>query len=88
MIVNGKKLYSVELVKPRKLSPDQIAAGDDPRYTVKSKGVSRVTWAEMEAMLRGESVEKLNHAPTFDRFGNQKYQARRIHATAPIFEGR
>lgn len=82
VIITGKKMYATWHKQPKKRSQAQIAIGLDPRYTVKSKGSSRLTWTEMEAMLQGETITKRNLAPTLDRYGRQYYLTRRLRATA------
>lgn len=85
VVINGKKLYACEPLKPVKLTAEQIAQGADPRYIVKSKGASQITMPEMECMLRGMRLGTVNRAPTLDRFGGQNYLHRVIRATAPIY---
>lgn len=87
VIINGKKLYSTWHLKEKRRTPEQLADGLDPRYTVKSKGVSRVTWEEMDCLLNGMQLGTRNRAPTMDRYGKQEYVKRIIRATAPILEG-
>ena len=84
VIINGKKLYSVEHVTPKRRSPEQLAEGLDPCYTVKSKGTARLTWSEMDCMLHGATFEVRNRAPTLTKFGEQYYISRKISATAPL----
>lgn len=84
VIVNGKKLYSTWHSKEKRRSPEQLADGLDPRYTVKSKGTARITWDEMELLLGGKSIKKRNRAPTLTRYSEQYYVTRTIRATAPI----
>lgn len=86
VIINGKKLYSTWYKSEKRRSAEQLADGADPRYTVKSKGASQVTWDEMQAILRGETVVKTNRGPTLNRYGEQYYVKRAIRATAPILE--
>jgi len=84
VIINGKKLYSVEHKVEKRRTPEQIAEGLDPRYTVKSKGTARLTWPEMECMLHGAAFTVRNRAPTLDRYSDQYYVSRTIRATAPF----
>lgn len=84
VIVNGKKLYSVEHKIAKKRSAEQLNAGLDPGYTVKSKGASGITWDEMEALLGGAEIVKANKVPTIDRYGDQYYIERKIRATAQV----
>lgn len=84
VIINGKKLYAVRHKIPRKLTPEQIANGRQPDYTVKSKGTGRLSWDHMLLMLNGGNVVKFNAAPTLDKFSRQRYVQRTIRATAPI----
>lgn len=86
VIIDGKKLYSVMHKKPKKLTPEQIADGRDPTYTVKSKGASHISWQEMLAILQGDSIIKTNPAPTISKTGHQVYQSRTIKATAPLYK--
>lgn len=86
VLINGKKLYGVMHKKPKILTPEQIADGQHPEYTIKSKGTGQLTWDEMLAMLRGDNVVKFNRAPTIDKFSRQRYVSRTIRATAKIFE--
>jgi DNA polymerase elongation subunit (family B) len=87
VIIDGKKLYSVMHKKPKLLTPEQIADGINPLYTVKSKGTARLSWAEMLDMMNGGSVIKLNRAPTMTKFnkGSDNYMPRTIRATVPFF---
>jgi len=84
VIINGKKLYSVEHVTPKPRAAAELAEGLDPCYTVKSKGTARLTWAEMDCMLHGAAFEVRNRAPTLTKFGEQYYISRKITATAPL----
>lgn len=86
VIINGKKLYSVKHKEARKRTPEELAIGLDPLYSVKSKGASRITWPEMETMLAGGTVTKVNRAPTMTRYGEQFYMTRAIKATAPLIQ--
>ena len=86
VIIDGKKLYSVMHKKPKQLTPEQIADGRDPAYTVKSKGAARITWQEMLHMLDGGSIIKTNRAPTISKTGLQNYMTRTIRATAQPME--
>ena len=84
VIINGKKLYSVEHVTPKRRTIEQLAEGLDPCYTVKSKGTARLTWSEMDCMLHGAAFEVRNRAPTLTKFSEQYYISRKICATAQI----
>lgn len=84
VIVNGKKLYAVRHRTPKILTPEQIANGAKPDYTVKSKGTGRLTWDDMLQMLNGGNVVKFNSAPTLDKFSRQRYVQRTIRATAKL----
>lgn len=87
LVIAGKKLYSVMHKTPKLLTPEQIADGRKPAYTVKSKGAARITWDEMLAMLNGGSIVKTNRAPTLTKFGtgSDHYMPRTIRATVPFF---
>lgn len=87
VIIDGKKLYSVMHKKPRLLTPEQIADGLNPAYSVKSKGTARLTWQEMLDMLGGANVIKFNRAPTLTKYGtgSDNYMPRTIRATVPFF---
>lgn len=87
VIINGKKLYSIEHTMPKARTADQLRDGLSPLYTIKSKGASRITLPEMEHLLQGGEIEKTNRAPTLNRFGEQYYVTRKIRATVPFFEG-
>lgn len=82
VIINGKKLYSVEHLTPKRRTPEQLADGLDPCYTVKSKGTARLSWAEMDCMLHGAAFKVRNRAPTLDKYGDQYYISRTMSATA------
>lgn len=87
VIVNGKKLYAVWHKTPKVLTPEDIVNGRDPRYTVKSKGGSRITWDEMVRMNSGENIVKVNFAPTLTKFNAGEilpddYMTRTFKATA------
>ena len=84
VIIDGKKLYSVMHKKPKVLTPEQIADGHNPAYTVKSKGAARISWLEMLHMLEGGSIVKTNRAPTIAKTGRQSYLSRTIRATVPF----
>lgn len=86
VVINGKKLYSVWHKQERRRTPEELAFGLASEYTVKSKGASRITWHEMLAMLDGETVTKVNRAPTLTRYGEQFYMTRAIKATAPVIQ--
>lgn len=86
VIIDGKKLYSVKHKKPKILTPEQIADGHHPDYTVKSKGAARISWQEMLDMLGGGSIVKTNRAPTISKTGRQNYLSRTIRATAQPLE--
>lgn len=87
VVINGKKLYTTRLAKPRKLSADEIAKGLSSDYIVKSKGASRLTWDDMIAMLDGNEIRVTNKAPTLTRYGEQFYITRTMRATAAIETG-
>lgn len=82
VVIAGKKLYSVRHRVAKTRTFDQLERGIVPEYSVKSKGVSGVTWREMLEMINGGSVEKTNFAPTLDRYGMQNYLTRNVRATA------
>lgn len=86
VVIDGKKLYSTWHAKPRARTPQQLADGLFPEYTIKSKGSSRLTWREMLDMLAGKEVIKVNRAPTLTRYGTQTYVTRTMRATAPLRE--
>jgi hypothetical protein len=84
IIVAGKKLYGVWHKTLKKRGPRQLAWGMDPRYTIKCKGSSGLTWRDLERMLEGYSTHTVNPAPTLDRYGDQRYIGRDIRATARL----
>lgn len=84
ILILGKKLYSPRYKSAKKRTPEQLQDGISPEYGVKSKGVSRLIWDDMEAMLRGETVETVNRAPTLTKYGTQTYIVRQVRATAPL----
>lgn len=81
VVIDGKKLYSVEHKTPKKRSAEDLARGLDPAYTVKSKGTAALSWGQMEGMLAGETYAIANRAPTLNRYGEQFYIERKIRAT-------
>lgn len=79
VIICGKKLYGCWYLKPRKGTDGQLVTSK-----IRSKGVSDLTWSDIEAIERGDNVISINRAPTMDKFGSQKYLERTVRATASI----
>lgn len=75
VIINGKKLYAC---KPANWN------GQEKSIKIKSKGASGISWKEMQAMLDGAIIEKMNTGVTITKTGNQFYMSRNIRATTPI----
>jgi DNA polymerase elongation subunit (family B) len=82
----GRKTYCVWHREPKKRTAAQLAQGASPDYTIKSKGVSpdQLSCDDIIGMISGGSTLTRNRAPTFDRFGGQRYIERRIRATAEL----
>lgn len=76
VIVNGKKLYACK--------PKGFTAGQEKRIKVRSKGVSGVTWDDMERMLRDDVIKYTNKGPTLTKTGKQYYMTRSVRATVPL----
>lgn len=66
----GKKLYGIELSKPKKGN----------KYKVASKG-TRLTFQDIEKVARGETVRWESPSPTFKLDGSQSYIVRDIKRT-------
>lgn len=83
VIVAGKKLYGLWHVKPKVRSLRQLEAGMVPENTIKNKGVSSgsLAWRDLESVVNGGTTHTTNRAPTFDRYGGQRYIEREIRAT-------
>lgn len=75
IIINGKKLYAYKYSE---------ADGQTGKTVVKSKGVSGVTWEDMQRMYAGDVLEYTNIAPTLTRTGKQIYMTRKVRATVPF----
>lgn len=75
VLIAGKKLYACR------------DRGQTDKIKVKSKGVSGLTWGDMEKLLADQLLPFLNHAPTLTKTGAQHYMERRIRATAPSIPG-
>lgn len=82
VVIAGKKLYSVEHAKPRKLNADQLKAGMSPNYTIKSKGTAGLLWSDMLDLVNGGEKTLVNFGPTLTKTGSQNYISRKIRATA------
>lgn len=82
VLIAGKKLYAEWHKEPKRRTVEELERGLDPCYTVKSKGTAGVTWQEMLRMVDGESIVKVNRAPTLTKFGTQNYIERTIRSTA------
>lgn len=74
VIIVGKKLYGCK-VKGKE-------DGQKGRDKIRSKGVSGVTWADLEKLLDGQIIEKINNGVTMTKRGDQFYMRRQIRATA------
>lgn len=73
VLIAGKKLYAC---RPRLGGKDKV----------KSKGVSGVTWEDLEAMLLDEIRPFKNKGVTLTKTGRQFYMGRNVRATAPLYE--
>jgi hypothetical protein len=73
VLIAGKKLYAGR------------AAGQSGPDKIRSKGVSDLTWTDIERMLEGHTIESVNKAPTLTKRGAdaQFYMHRSVRATAP-----
>jgi hypothetical protein len=76
VIIAGKKTYACEV--------RGYDEKDDRRYKLRAKGGSGLKWKDFEAMLRNETINNVNRAPTITKTGHQHYLLRRIKATAPL----
>lgn len=81
VLIAGKKLYGLKHKKLKNRTKEELERGLVPWYTVKSKGVSGVTWDQMLRILDGDQIETLSRAPTLTKFGDQDYLPRRIKMT-------
>lgn len=68
LLVAGKKLYGYQGSKEK----------------VKCKGAPGLQWAELEKVIAGQTVTKINRAPTIAKSGHQSYSERDISITCPI----
>jgi len=73
VIIAGKKLYAYKI--------SGIADGQPGRVKVRSKGVSDVSWRDLERMLDDELLAFINKAPTFTKMQTQHYMTRNVRAT-------
>lgn len=78
VIICGKKTYGCKI------------AGKENETKIRSKGINRdpksggLTWEMLERVLKGGIETVWNNAPTFNRYSEQDYIARRVKATAPL----
>lgn len=76
VIIAGKKTYACEV--------RGYPEGHERRIKARAKGGSGLKWPDFEAMLRDETIQNVNRAPTITKTGHQHYLLRRIKATAPL----
>jgi hypothetical protein len=74
IIIAGKKLYACKVAG--------VPDGHKDRIKVKSKGVSGLSWRDLERALNDEMIEILSNSLTLDRYGGARYMRRNVRATA------
>jgi hypothetical protein len=84
VIVAGKKLYGVWHKTPKNRTAEELKNGLAREYTIKSKGVSGLTWRDLEDMLGGTAKHTINRGVTLDRYGAQRYIERDIRVTTRL----
>ena len=80
LLICGRKTYGAKV--------SGLPDSHPRRIVIKSKGVSGVTWRDLETMLNDELISKTMQGPTITarpgKRGQQYYVTRSIRATAPI----
>src|SRR5581483_5077156 len=74
IIVAGKKLYACKVAG--------VPDGHKDRVRIKSKGVSGLTWRDLERALNDEMIEIYSNSLTLNRYGDNFYMRRNVRATA------